>query len=1540
MADTSPLQMDEATFAASSPEDLAAIKQEWGEFQVTKATPPARGPDDPPSMDFDTFRQSRPEDLAAVATEWKWSPYIFAQENPDKLDDESRLKLAKTEAILIEQGWKLSDIPLKTVITALPTLVAGMGTYTGKSLTAAISPIVEATGYLPEGEAMKVGAKEMGEVMAGTELAATTFADLFRKGYEKFGRFTGISKPVEEWTDADALEHFNKELEIRNQFANIAHGEGESTKYFGGQTLRDLKASGVKLDPEEITKSSHGDPFTFAAFSGGFHILNATTGKVVGYAASKSAAVKTIQKLQILKGTEKAAEKLAVKIKSPENIAAAEKATTDLVTARAESPLLSKAVDFGEKVSAGFEKLPTATGIIGKGVQATGKLMELGGKLSGAPGVDIGLAVSVAHGNIGALAVPILRWIAKKTGPKIAEFGKGIATPGAAGGTWTRAIQDAIKVPGIVTAGMAKGLPADLAFLAAIADTPEDARNMSFMATAFGGVGGLIRAAGGFAQGQQIAKRPWGTSSSWQKSYGTFEKLDAAHAEAMKVASPGVRDRIGALRDLAEAADTEYYQFTGPKAFEDFLIGQGWDAVSARDYAAANGTTLAELKTDAGGTKKVNLIRDPISGPHEVGHPILSALDVNQYETLLKKVTDHYGDEQVIQRAGEEASALATTPEAQAAFKQDWVKFLLEITGQGPAVAAELVKANPELASKGTWDAILDNTTKANLVKRYAATEILADTVGAVLEHGTPELLQDAKFPGYIARVLSKLMILSGADPYAGVTAGSTALKEPVVEAVRSAVQPFAEAAAAKKPVIQPARPVAGLPRPAPTPGGIPATPEAQKDVADEARAIADSAPAEPTIRGQRSQKELLGELADAIAQRVGVVIDYSSAKDAPAGALGTNRKTRRTQIEQARHELEGAPKSARALWPKNFFPERVLRTPGGTLQVLGWAPEVFAANAHKVAQSLAAKPELSPYPIDGTTKTFTTEGWKQLYEDTQTFVKNQMGGRTGAGGSLVVPAEMAEKGFFKPQIEGEAVPLDQRKADFINLLFGMPLPETPRITGGKLPLSIAGQEVSAATLPGRISVPVEPRAPFAGKSAEKLGIAGREILEVNPVRAAIEQAGIKLPGLIEAMQRLNAENIKEVAIAPEQPQFRGNVLTLTAGFMPKRVGEGELTPGKRKIEIEGPDGKRYPAIFDGYQDMTPMDEGFIAQITPTEGLPFQGDAKRSTTYLPRLQEEGYKVITELPTPEQWETERAAGRKAMFQPKKKKPDPLKFTSAQLSKAWILPGGEVEQLGSVWHHDWLDQNKAVQEKYGLKVPAFKGGDAEGVRESALKKGFSRVNMVNGTLTVEARQKDWKNLRPIVEDLIERNIDDVYKFRVNLFDDGINKVQKSFNENIFELDTTKEKMDKVFETFSELPQTEIGAQFHPKGMQEILDKIEDSIHCDASGSCRFFAGDATKTLLDAGIKDFKIIEGYVKQPEEDFKLQHTWIELSDGTKVDPTFEQFEPGTEYSGSKKSYTPEQYLEPNPKDEVFLKKHPEHKQQFYKRDLVEPRQK
>ena len=84
----------------------------------------------------------------------------------------------------------------------------------------------------------------------------------------------------------------------------------------------------------------------------------------------------------------------------------------------------------------------------------------------------------------------------------------------------------------------------------------------------------------------------------------------------------------------------------------------------------------------------------------------------------------------------------------------------------------------------------------------------------------------------------------------------------------------------------------------------------------------------------------------------------------------------------------------------------------------------------------------------------------------------------------------------------------------------------------------------------------------------------------------------------------------------------------------------------------------------------------------------------------------------------------------------------------------------------------------------------------------------------------------------------------------------------------------------------------------------------------GSCMLYAEKVNTALMKRGIKDYKVIEGYVRfKKEHSFTptIQHTWIEFNDGKKIDKTKEQF---NEYDLSTmqyikrnaKIYEPEEY--------------------------------
>jgi hypothetical protein len=120
-----------------------------------------------------------------------------------------------------------------------------------------------------------------------------------------------------------------------------------------------------------------------------------------------------------------------------------------------------------------------------------------------------------------------------------------------------------------------------------------------------------------------------------------------------------------------------------------------------------------------------------------------------------------------------------------------------------------------------------------------------------------------------------------------------------------------------------------------------------------------------------------------------------------------------------------------------------------------------------------------------------------------------------------------------------------------------------------------------------------------------------------------------------------------------------------------------------------------------------------------------------------------------------------------------------------------------------------------------------------------------------------------------------------------------------------------------------------------LNKIADKLADTMYCDRFGSCVHFAELFTEKVNEVNpnlLNCFKVVEGYVDwEYGDDIPQQHTWIELNNGEKIDPTFEQF---TKYGWANfsnkraKRFTGLDYYEETIKGTWFSdkrKKFPEH---------------
>ncbi len=93
-------------------------------------------------------------------------------------------------------------------------------------------------------------------------------------------------------------------------------------------------------------------------------------------------------------------------------------------------------------------------------------------------------------------------------------------------------------------------------------------------------------------------------------------------------------------------------------------------------------------------------------------------------------------------------------------------------------------------------------------------------------------------------------------------------------------------------------------------------------------------------------------------------------------------------------------------------------------------------------------------------------------------------------------------------------------------------------------------------------------------------------------------------------------------------------------------------------------------------------------------------------------------------------------------------------------------------------------------------------------------------------------------------------------------------------------------------------------------DIAKELSKKMYCDVFGSCVHFAELFVEKVEEENpilLGDFNVIEGYVLT--NNGKFEHTWIELKNGEKIDPTFKQFIGTVKKIIKKKSYTGYEYL-------------------------------
>lgn len=120
---------------------------------------------------------------------------------------------------------------------------------------------------------------------------------------------------------------------------------------------------------------------------------------------------------------------------------------------------------------------------------------------------------------------------------------------------------------------------------------------------------------------------------------------------------------------------------------------------------------------------------------------------------------------------------------------------------------------------------------------------------------------------------------------------------------------------------------------------------------------------------------------------------------------------------------------------------------------------------------------------------------------------------------------------------------------------------------------------------------------------------------------------------------------------------------------------------------------------------------------------------------------------------------------------------------QNAKYWILPDGKIENLGKLWHYEWLQKNIKKLKKYGIKEDEMPEKGETPIRLYAMNKGFVRMNfMINGgKLTIESTEGGWsRTSRNAIQDFIFDNINRIDNLYIAVMDSS-GRVKKNASTN---------------------------------------------------------------------------------------------------------------------------------------------------------------
>jgi hypothetical protein len=852
------------------------------------------------------------------------------------------------------------------------------------------------------------------------------------------------------------------------------------------------------------------------------------------------------------------------------NLQAAQKAVTGFAP-----KTLSKIQNAASQVSGvklGTHAVGRAVGAVGqairpvaRAIEAAPKLAGVGLILAGRPGVGLGLLFGARASGLEAVTKGVAKPL-RKAQAGLGHLSKVIRSETAAT-PYQKALQGVVRGSVETVAEGLKGVPVDVGFALALAESPEDVQNMSGYAAAFRGAHALGRPLSRFVQyvkgGAQDVVAP------------AFLPRQAGNVRNAAAASEGWRRNLPPEQQKWVAAQEQFLRDMGSQApiygmdnaqFKAFLMDQHQrrngrpptpeEAADIENYSKTRGVFMEEVIGDDGKPGSALIVTDAQAVPHEGMHAFQQMLGENGNRGVDQMIIEDLNSRGELDSFGEQYANLLLGEKRTGNWREDLQSIIPESVrrdaGGDPVAAADI----------------------------YIAREAAAEAFGHLFSAtgGRPQL--PTTIVEKLATVVDRTANFFGLDLMAGIrTEGLAApVSGKILDAIRQQVQRQGTQVAGER---------AEGTLPAQEPSGRPAV---REPVAIEPRAPE----RQPNLREPPITDAALDEFQAKTPERLNINMARDMAKEMPAEqqlvvdiiAQALQRKPGEAVVlelenlsvipehqqkslnRDVRRAEQAVPDAVRAFFSKRIAVTRFLSDAqsGGKLQLAAMSMDKVLANIFNVQERLhkAKATDLTPWETDSRTGQLTENGWNSAVADLTAYTANQANGYRGGGKEIVRPeAALNELRIAIPEQNPSYRPkiLPDNVEQYINTVMGLKLPKTPREQKGIPPGNLKGQLLREAQ-GEKVLTPADiVRRPKGFKRAPE-----RQIQEVNPLRQEMNKRGVDTTKLLDVTERLNVDRLQNVTPKFDLQFNLPATDVIRAGFMPR-----EAVAERAEFKTEGP---------------------------------------------------------------------------------------------------------------------------------------------------------------------------------------------------------------------------------------------------------------------------------------------------------------------------------------------------------------------------------